>query len=144
MGNEQSFYSGHHPRLSIQWCDLQGSPVSIVGPRPSPLMVSRGQVLASPRDVIFRDPSSFVPGELHKIITNGKGLFLWVRRKKSSLSFGMGLMSSDISGRLKGSSRGSATTQLIHLPENSRIVHPVSVSRILFMPLLRRESVQVP
>jgi hypothetical protein len=28
-------------------------------------MVSRGQVLASPRDVIFRDPSSFVPGELH-------------------------------------------------------------------------------
>ena len=29
-------------------------------------MVSNGQALASPRDVFFRDPSSFVPGELYK------------------------------------------------------------------------------
>lgn len=28
-------------------------------------MVSDGQVLASSKDVLFRDPSSFVPGELH-------------------------------------------------------------------------------
>ena len=31
----------------------------------SPLMVSSGQVLASQKEVIFRDPSSFIPSELH-------------------------------------------------------------------------------
>ena len=42
-------------------------------------MVSNGQALASPRDVFFRDPSSFVPGELYnhyqeweKIAPNGE------------------------------------------------------------------------
>lgn len=60
------FYSKPHPKPAIQWCDWQGSPTRIVGPRPSPSMVSRGMSLASAKDVIFRDPSSFVPGELHE------------------------------------------------------------------------------
>ena len=44
---------------------LSGSPIGIVGPRAPPEMVSNGQALASPKDVFFRDPSSFVPGELY-------------------------------------------------------------------------------
>ena len=36
--------------------------LSVLG---SPVMVSNCQVLASAKDTIFRDPSSFIPGELH-------------------------------------------------------------------------------
>ena len=74
------FYSQRFSRPPIRWCDWQGSPSTMVGPRPPPIMVSNCQVLASPRDVIFRHPSHFVPGELHnhfqewrRIIPNGEG-----------------------------------------------------------------------
>ena len=36
----------------------------VAGPNPSPYMVSKGIAHATPQDVIFRDPSSFVAGEL--------------------------------------------------------------------------------
>ena len=36
----------------------------VAGPLPSPSMVSRGNVHATPQDVNFRDPSFFVAGEL--------------------------------------------------------------------------------
>ena len=63
--HSQTFYSQLHPRPPIRWCDWQGSPTTIVGPRTSPVMVSNGQALASAKDTIFRDPSSFVPAEFH-------------------------------------------------------------------------------
>ena len=38
----------------------------VAGPNPSPYMVSKEIAHATPQDVIFRDPSSFVAGELSR------------------------------------------------------------------------------
>ena len=59
-----SFFSQRHPR-PVKWCDWKDSPTTIVGPRPSPGMVSMYQVLARLQDTIFFcDTPSFIPGEL--------------------------------------------------------------------------------
>ena len=42
----------------------KGEKPRVAGPNPSPYMVSKGIAHATPQDVIFRDPSSFVAGEL--------------------------------------------------------------------------------
>ena len=42
----------------------KGGKPRAAGPNPSPYMVSKGIAHATPQDVIFRDPSSFVAGEL--------------------------------------------------------------------------------
>ena len=59
-----SFCSQRHPR-PVKWCDWKDSPTTIVGPMPSPGMVSMYQVLARLQDTIFFcDTPSFIPGEL--------------------------------------------------------------------------------
>ena len=62
-------YSLNSHRPNVCWCDWKGQPVGFVGPRPSAFMVSSGFTFASPSELILRDPSSFVPGELHKHVT---------------------------------------------------------------------------
>ena len=49
---------------SVQWCNWKGEKPRVAGPNPSPYMVSKGIAHATPQDVIFRDPSSVVAGEL--------------------------------------------------------------------------------
>ena len=44
---------------------LGGQAHQFVGPVPSPQQVAALQVHASPSMLAFRDPSSFVPGQLH-------------------------------------------------------------------------------
>ena len=63
---ETSF--GFSPEVSsnsVQWCNWKGEKPRVAGPNPSPYMVSKGIAHATPQDVIFRDPSSFVAGELN-------------------------------------------------------------------------------
>ena len=50
--------------ITIWRCNWKGEKPRVAGPLPSPSMVSRGVVHATPQDVIFRDPSFFVAGEL--------------------------------------------------------------------------------
>ena len=47
-----------------QWCSWKGEKPRVAGPNPSPYMVSKRIAHATPQDVIFRDPGSFVAGEL--------------------------------------------------------------------------------
>jgi hypothetical protein len=55
-------------------------------------MVSRGQILASPREVILRDPSVFVPESSIIIVANGRKLSLLARRITFYLLSEMGWM----------------------------------------------------
>ena len=50
----------------VHWCNWKGEKPRVAGPNPSPYMVSKGIAHATPQDVIFRDPSSFVAGELSR------------------------------------------------------------------------------
>ena len=49
---------------SVLWCDRENNPTSWAGPLPSLEMVSEGRVFASPDFLRFRDPDSFVAGNL--------------------------------------------------------------------------------
>jgi len=53
------------PVVSGKWCNWEGQPTSFVGPVPSPEQVAVLQVRAKPSMLAFRDPSAFVPGQLH-------------------------------------------------------------------------------
>ena len=90
ISNTQSFYSGiYHPRprTIIQWRNWQCSPLSIVGPRASPLIVSRCQVLVSPRDVIFRDLPPLFPGNCITMCYNKWKTIVPGREAQEVLSF---------------------------------------------------------
>ena len=56
--------ASEHQKCTIQWCDLEGNPSSWAGPLPSVNMVANGKVFASARMLKFRDPNSFVAGNL--------------------------------------------------------------------------------
>ena len=64
----------------IHWCNWKGEPTEVVGPGPPPLLVSKAQALASPRDAMFRDPSRFVPGEIHNHVEQWRS-FVPIQRK---------------------------------------------------------------
>ena len=59
-------------RPETHWCNWKGEPIDIVGPGPPPLLVAETCVLARPCDAIFRDPSRFIPGELHNNVEQWK------------------------------------------------------------------------
>ena len=52
--------------VQVAWCDWNGGKPRMAGPSPSVELVSAGSVLASPILVIFRDPRTFVAGEIHR------------------------------------------------------------------------------
>lgn len=116
-----TFYSQTHPKPNVKWCDQQGS----VGPRPSPSMVSSGQVFASPRDVIFRDPPPDHDSSLgNSIITmmNGKESFLRAKRRRychssAMVLIAMVLMLGNIFDHIKEHLRGGSTILLSPLRE---------------------------
>lgn len=49
----------------IEWVDWKGNRPSVAAPLPSPAMVARQQAKVSARDLLFRDPHTFVAGEIH-------------------------------------------------------------------------------
>ena len=52
--------------MSVRWCDWRGEPQSVATLTPSPVLVSQCSAKASAKDVLFRDPESFVAGEFHR------------------------------------------------------------------------------
>ena len=52
--------------MSVRWCDWRGEPQSVATPTPSPVLVSQCSAKASAKDILFRDPESFVAGEIHR------------------------------------------------------------------------------
>ena len=52
--------------MSVGWCDWRGEPQSVATPTSSPVLVSQCSAKASAKDVLFRDPESFVAGEIHR------------------------------------------------------------------------------
>ena len=52
--------------MSVRWCDWRGEPQSVATPTSSPVLVSQCSAKASAKDVLFRDPESFVAGEIHR------------------------------------------------------------------------------
>ena len=107
-------------------------------------MVSNGQALASPRDVFFRDTSSFVPGELYnhyqeweKIAPNGEA--------DEVLSFIRdGVDVSTYFNPYKGTFAGQDYDSPYPPPREfpHTVVHPVRNSRILLTLLSTKECVQ--
>ena len=51
--------------VTQKWCNWEGKPTSFVGPLPSPQQVASLLVRACPSLHVFRDPASFLPGQLH-------------------------------------------------------------------------------
>lgn len=56
-----------HPNV-VRYCNWEGNSASWAGPLPSVQMVSQGQAWASPRQLRFYDPDSFVAGNIHNYL----------------------------------------------------------------------------
>ena len=54
--------------MSVRWCDWRGEPKSVATLIPSPVLVSEWLGKVSAKDVLFRDPESFVAGEIHRLV----------------------------------------------------------------------------
>ena len=52
--------------MSVCWCDCRVEPQSVATLMPSPVLVSQCLVKASAKDVLFRDPESFVTRKIHR------------------------------------------------------------------------------
>lgn len=52
--------------MSVRWCDWKGEPKSVAAPIPSVVSVSEFSVKASVKDILFKDPESFLAGEIHR------------------------------------------------------------------------------
>jgi len=52
--------------MSVRWYDWRGEPQSVATPTSSPVLVSQCSAKASAKDVLFRNPESFVAGEIHR------------------------------------------------------------------------------
>jgi len=53
-------------RKPEKWCNWKGGPIDVVGPGTAPTLVAKTKVFACPCDAVFRNPTFFVPGELHR------------------------------------------------------------------------------
>ena len=60
--------------MLARWCDWRGAAQSVATPMPSLVLVSQCLVKASAKDVRFRDPESFVAGEIQTCQGMGKNL----------------------------------------------------------------------
>lgn len=54
----------------VRFCNWEGNPASWVGPLPSIHMVSKGLAWASPKQLRFYDPESFVAGNIHNYLSS--------------------------------------------------------------------------
>lgn len=63
-------FKAQDSRLSESWCNWKGFPTVFAAPRPPPTMIFKGRFLASPKEVIFRDPNAFCPGGLHNHLSS--------------------------------------------------------------------------
>ena len=64
------------PSPDLSWCDINGEPLSFVGPTVPPQLVVSHPSLANLAELRFRNPDSFQAGGLHNHVYFGKTSFL--------------------------------------------------------------------
>jgi len=87
--------------MSVRWCDWRGEPQSVATPTLSPVLVSQCSAKASAKDVLFRDPESFVAGEIHRHVGEWEKIWALILNSRRSC------ITSDTRSMLKNSSSHS-------------------------------------
>jgi len=79
------YQSSQH--IKFDWCNWEGKPTGWIGPLPAVEMVSDGRAFASPRMLRFRDPDSFVAGNLSACVPQWRSVLENYPKKEEILSY---------------------------------------------------------
>ena len=72
------------------WCDRENNPTSWAGPLPSLEMVAEGRVFASPDLLRFRDPDSFVAGNLTTCLDQWDQISVGYEKRDTTFTYYLG------------------------------------------------------